>query len=109
MRTPTTLLLAVAAVTLAFTGSTFAGSKTYQVTGPITALTDDTVTVQKGSEIWEVARSAATKVTGELKVGAKVTVEYTMSAVTAEVKGAAADKGTAAPKKDGKKKEKKAK
>ena len=107
MRTPTSFLVVAALATLALTGSSFAGSKTYQVTGPILALTDDTVTVQKGTDVWELARSSATKVTGELKVGAKVTIEYTMSAVTAEVKGAAADKKPAdAPKKDAKKKSK---
>lgn len=98
MRTTTaTTFLAVAAFAiLASTGSTFAGPKTYQVTGPILALTDDTITVQKGTDKWELGRTASTKVTGELKVGAKVTIEYTMSATTVEVQ---ADK-SAAPAKD---------
>ncbi|MEI9893907.1 MAG: hypothetical protein WDN28_08380 [Chthoniobacter sp.] len=34
----------------------------------------------------ELARNADTKVTGELKVGAKVTIQYSMTAQTAEVK-----------------------
>jgi len=107
MRTPASFLVVAALATLAFTGSSFAGSKTYQVTGPILDLSEDTITVQKGTDVWELARSASTKVTGELKKGAKVTIEYTMSAVTAEVKGAAADKKPAdAPKKEGKKKAK---
>jgi hypothetical protein len=33
-----------------------------------------------------VARDAATKVTGDLKVGSKVTIEYTMTAKKIEVK-----------------------
>ena len=41
----------------------------------------------KGKDKWELARSAATKVTGELKVGAKVTIQYSMTAQTIEVKG----------------------
>ncbi len=74
-----------------------AAAKTYQATGPVLAVTDDTITIQKGNEKWEIARDASTKITGELKVGAKVTIEYRMSAATIEVKPAAAAK--AAPKK----------
>jgi hypothetical protein len=76
--------------------------KTYQVTGPIVALTDDVITVLKGKdEHFEIARDASVKVTGELKVGAKVTVEYRMSAASIEVKPAttAAAKKPAATKK----------
>jgi hypothetical protein len=66
--------------------------RTYQVTGPVLELTDDTIVVQKGKEKWEIARSADTKVTGELKVGAKVTIEYRMSAASVEVKAAGSAK-----------------
>jgi len=65
-----------------------AGPKTYQVTGPVLEVNTDTIVVQKGKDKWEIGRDAATKVTGELKVGAKVTIEYTMKAVTVEVKEA---------------------
>ncbi len=69
-------------------GSALAGQpKTYQVTGPVLEVTDDTVVIQKGKEKWEIARSGDTKITGELKVGAKVTIEYRMSAATIEAKG----------------------
>ena len=61
-------------------------AKSYQVTGPILELTDTKIVVQKGDEKWEVARTPETKVTGKLKVGAKVTIHYTMSAKTVEVK-----------------------
>jgi hypothetical protein len=72
------------------TTSAFAGAtKTYQVTGPVLELTDDAVVVQKGKEKWEIARNSESKVTGELKVGAKVTIEYRMTAATIEVKGGA--------------------
>lgn len=70
-----------------FGGVALAADKTYQVTGPILEVTDTTITVQKGKEKWEIARTKDTKVTGELKVGAKVTIMYTMTAVSAEVKG----------------------
>ncbi len=62
--------------------------KTYQVTGPVLELKDDMIVVQKGKDRWEIARGADTKVTGDLKVGAKVTIEYRMNAATIEVKDA---------------------
>ncbi len=58
----------------------------YQVTGPVTELTDTKIVVTKGTERFEVARSADTKVTGDLKVGAKVTIKYVMTAATVDVK-----------------------
>jgi hypothetical protein len=87
------LLLAVVVVLASFSlGYAFAAPKTYQVTGPVLEVTSDTVVVQKGSEKWEIARGSSTKVTGDLKVGAKVTVTYTMSATQIEVKPATATK-----------------
>jgi RNase P/RNase MRP subunit p29 len=71
--------------------------KTYQVTGPVLELTADMIVVKKGNDRWEIARDAATKVTGDLKVGATVTIQYRMTAVAIDVK---ADKGA---KKGGKK------
>ena len=65
-----------------------AGPKTYQVTGPVLEVTGDVIVVEKGKDKWEIARDAATKVTGDLKVGSKVTIEYTMKAATVEVKDA---------------------
>ncbi len=63
-----------------------AGPKTYQVTGPVLEIKDDVITVQKGKEKWEIAKDAATKIKGDLKVGSKVTIEYTMKATVVEVK-----------------------
>ena len=60
--------------------------KKYQVTGKVLEVGDDVIVVQKDDEKWEIAKDAATKVTGTLKVGAKVTIEYRMVAATAEVK-----------------------
>ena len=60
--------------------------KTYQVTGKVLELTDDTIVVEKGDEKWEIGREAATKVQGKLKVGVKVTIEYTMTAAKVDVK-----------------------
>lgn len=63
---------------------------TYQVTGPVLELKDDMIVVQKGKDKWEIARGKDTKVTGDLKVGSKVTIEYRMTATTIEVKDAKA-------------------
>ena len=72
------LTLFVLALLIAAAPLFAAPPKTYQVTGPVLALTDDMITVQKGQEKWEIARDAETKVTGDLKVGSKVTIEYRM-------------------------------
>jgi hypothetical protein len=58
----------------------------YQVTGPVLEVTDTKIVVQKGKEKWELSRDASTKVTGDLKVGSKVTIEYKMHATSIDVK-----------------------
>jgi hypothetical protein len=45
------------------------------------------IVVQKGKERWEIARDASTKMNGDVKVGSKVTVMYTMTATEIEAKG----------------------
>src|SRR5882762_8133855 len=91
----------LAAASLALSGTAFAaGSKTYQVTGPVLEVTDTMIAVQKGKDRWEISRDANTKVTGDLKVGEKVTITYTMSATEVEVKagkGAKKEAAKAAP------------
>jgi hypothetical protein len=64
----------------------FAATKTYQVTGPVLEISDTMIAVQKGKDRWEIARDASTKVTGDLKVGSKVTIEYRMIATSVDVK-----------------------
>src|SRR6476659_3836766 len=94
-----TLLSLIAIVALS--GVAFAGSpSTYQVTGPITAVDDSMITVMKGKEKFEVARDSSTKVTGDLKVGDKVTIMYTMTAKEIEVKAAKTDKADKSKKDD---------
>ena len=63
-----------------------AAPKSYQVTGPVLDVKDDLIVVQKGSEKWEIARDKDTKITGDLKVGSKVTIQYQMKAKSIEVK-----------------------
>ena len=64
----------------------------YQVTGPIVEVTATKIVVDKKGEKFEFAITPALKVTGgELKVGNKVTVQYSIAATDIEVK---ADKKT---------------
>jgi cytochrome c oxidase assembly protein Cox11 len=80
-------LFAVVAVVLI--GVAFAAvPKTYQVTGPVLFVTSDVIVVQKGNDKWEIGRDANTKVNGDLKVGAKVTIQYRMVAASVDVKPA---------------------
>jgi hypothetical protein len=64
----------------------FAGAKTYQVTGPVLEVKDDVVVVQKGKDKWEMNKAQAKTEGGELKVGSKITITYTMTAESIEVK-----------------------
>ncbi|MFT3991386.1 MAG: hypothetical protein QM680_08235 [Luteolibacter sp.] len=84
--------LILAPLALVLCSSAFAAEKTYQVTGPVVSVTDNSIVVQKGKENWEVARSADTKITGDIKVGSKVTIEYKMTATSVEVKPEAGKK-----------------
>jgi hypothetical protein len=67
----------------------------YQVTGPVLDVTDSKIVVEKGKEKWEIARDKSTKVSGDLKKGSRVTVEYKMTATDIEVKDAGAKKDKA--------------
>jgi hypothetical protein len=65
-----------------------AGPKDYQVTGPVLDVTNDVITVEKDKERWEIARTKDTKISGDLKKGARVTIQYKMTATSVEVKDA---------------------
>jgi hypothetical protein len=81
-----------AAALLAASSLNAADAKSYQVTGPVLEVTPTTITVQKGNDKWEIARDGKTKITGDIKVGAKVTIYYTMVAAEIEVKEGKAKK-----------------
>jgi hypothetical protein len=84
MKTAFSLLVAAG---LALSSAAFAaGAKTYEVTGPVLEVTDSMIAVQKGKDRWEINRDSSTKVSGDLKVGEKVKITYTMSATDVEVK-----------------------
>jgi hypothetical protein len=81
-----TLFSLVAAGALALSSTAFAGAKSYQVTGPVVEVSDSMIVVMKGKERFEIDRDSSTKISGDLKVGEKVTIMYTMSAKDVEVK-----------------------
>jgi hypothetical protein len=77
----------IAAGLLTFGGTVQAGTvRSYQVTGPVLEVSDSMIAVQKGKDRWEIARDAKTKITGDVKIGSKVTIMYTMTATEVEAK-----------------------
>jgi hypothetical protein len=80
------LITLLAATLLWAIVATAAAVKTYQVTGPVLEVRSDAIVVQKGKDKWELARDSNTKVSGNLRVGAKVTIQYRMIATEIAVK-----------------------
>ena len=81
------LLVLLGVLVLSATVAMAAGPKSYQVTGPVLEVKDDVIVVLKGKDKWEIARDKDTKVSGDLKVGAKVTIQYLMKATEIDAKG----------------------
>jgi hypothetical protein len=74
-------------VALLFVASVaFAAGKAYQFTGKVLEVKDNVIVVDKNGEKFEMAKDANTKVKGDIKVGAKVTVKYESRAAEIEVK-----------------------
>jgi len=84
------MILVIGVLLLVVSFAFAAGPKSYQVTGPVLEVKDDVIVVQKGQDKWEIAKDKSTKVTGDLKVGQKVTIQYQMKATEIEAKGAPA-------------------
>lgn len=83
----------IAAGIFALAGAAQAGStQSYQVTGPVLEMNDSMIVVQKGKDRWEIARDSNTKMQGDVKVGSKVTIMYTMTATEVEAKAGKAAK-----------------
>lgn len=82
------IVVAILALMLTVSGALAASTKTYQVTGPVLEVKDNMVVVEKGKEKWEIEIDKETKITGDLKVGSKVTIQYQMKAKSIEAKAA---------------------
>lgn len=101
MKTFTSLCIAAVCGSLLLASSASAApqAKSYQVTGPVLEVTDTAITVEnKAGEKWQIARDAGTKISGDIKVGSKVTIQYRMTATDVEVKADKADKAEPAAK-----------
>ena len=58
--------------------------KTYQVTGPVVSVTDDSIVVKKGKDDWTIEKDFSTKGSA-VKAGDKVTIHYKMTATDIEL------------------------
>src|SRR5947208_9373357 len=97
MKTKTAFSL-IAAANLVFCSAAFAaGAKTHEVTGTVLETTPTKIVIQKGAERWEIDLDPQTKVSGEIKVGAKVTITYVMSATKVDATVGLIKFGTPAP------------
>ncbi len=85
-------LVALCAAVILLSAVIASALETYQVTGPVLEVKDNSITVQKGKEKWEIAKDKDTKITGDVKVGSKVTIKYQMKAASIESKEAAKKK-----------------
>ena len=79
--------ITVAVVAMVLVASVAFAGKTYQFTGNVLEVKDNVIIVDKAGEKFEMSKDAATKIKGDLKVGAKVTVKYESRAAEIEVKG----------------------
>jgi hypothetical protein len=78
--------IAIFAVALALVASVAFAGKTYQFTGKVLEVKENVIVVDKKGEKFEMTKDANTKIKGDLKVGAKVTVQYESRATEIEVK-----------------------
>ena len=96
MKTTTAVSLLTAA-SLALGSAVFAaGPKDdYQVTGSVAEVNDSMIVIEKGKnkERFEIARDSSTKASGDVKVGDKATVYYSMKASSIEAKAGKSEKG----------------
>lgn len=76
----------VAVVALVLVASVAFAGKTYQFTGKVIEVKDKVIVVDKNGEKFEMTKDADTKIKGDLKVGAKVTVKYESRAAEIEVR-----------------------
>ncbi len=79
--------LALAVLILFVAANAFAAQpRAYQATGQVLEIKGDIVVIQKDKEKWEITVDKETQVKGDLKPGAKATIQYQMKAKSVEVK-----------------------
>jgi hypothetical protein len=75
---------AAASALLLVASASIAAPERYQMTGPITEITDEKIVIEKDGVSREFKRAPETKVEGYMKVGEKITVRYELVAVTVD-------------------------
>jgi hypothetical protein len=76
----------LAAVTLALGSGAVAGPKTYQITGPVVAMDDASITIKAKKEKWQFSRDPNSAASEHVKIGDSVTVTYWMTSAKVELK-----------------------
>jgi len=59
--------------------------KTVRITGLVSEIRDDMIVIDKGKDRWEIQRTPGTAIKGELKKGARISIEVRMNAASVEV------------------------
>ena len=52
--------------------------QTTNVTGKVLAVSSTSITLQSGTDVWDIKRTQTTTVSGTLKVGSSVTITYSV-------------------------------
>ena len=78
-----------------FSASVF--GQTSEMTGKVMAVSPTSITLQKGTELWDIKRTSSTNVTGTLKIGSTVTVKYSTPDAQKKEGPALATEPTATP------------
>ena len=76
----------LAAATLALSTTAGAGPKTYQITGPVVAVDDTSITIRAKKEKWQFSRDPNSAASEQVKIGDVVTVTYWMTSAKVEIK-----------------------
>ncbi|MDH4134781.1 MAG: hypothetical protein OEV31_08310 [Gammaproteobacteria bacterium] len=67
-------------------GPVLGATRPIRITGQVIDVREDAIVVQKGKEKWEIARHPAAAIKGDLKKGARVTVDFRAIAAGIEVR-----------------------
>jgi len=67
-------------------GPVLGATRPIRITGQVVDVREDAIVVQKGKEKWEIARHPAAQIKGDLKKGARVTVDFRAIAANIEVR-----------------------
>jgi hypothetical protein len=71
---------------VALSSAAVAGPKMYQITGPIVAVDDSSITIRAKKEKWQFSRDPNSAASEHLKIGDVVTVTYWMTSAKLEIK-----------------------